>query len=240
VVAGRIGKIRHIRAQYLQDWIVDPHFPLVWRLRKEMAGSGALGDIGSHIIDLIQHISGERLSGVCALQETFVKERPLPNDSHDLSAHGDIRVGAVTVDDATAFLGRLTGGGMVVAEATRFANGRKNALRLEINGSRGSLAFDFESMNELSFYDGSDPHPEAGFRRILVTEPTHPYLSAWWPPGHGLGYEHAFVHEIRDFLLDLARGIDPEPSFADGLQVQQVLDGIERSAAADSTWMSLT
>ena len=145
----------------------------------------------------------------------------------------------MTVDDAALFLGRFAGGALASFEATRFATGRKNAIRLEINGSAGSLAFDFESMNELSFYDGSEDPSTAGFRRILVTEPTHPYVDAWWPPGHLLGYEHTFTHEIVDLVRDLAAGTDPAPSFADGLQIQLVLDAVARSAAAGSGWQAI-
>lgn len=237
IAEGRIGEVRHVRAQYLQDWIVDPEFPLVWRLRKERAGSGALGDLGSHVIDLLQHLTGERLTGVSATQATFVTERPLPTESGGLSARAGEQRGPVTVDDATAFTGRLEGGALVVVEATRFATGRKNAMRIEVNGSRGSVAFDFESMNELLLYDATDPETEAGFRRILVTEPAHPYLAAWWPPGHGLGYEHAFVHQVHDFLTAVAdEGSGLSPSFADGLQVQYVMRAVERSAADSSRW----
>ena len=240
IAEGRIGEVRHVRAQYLQDWIVDPEFPLVWRLRKERAGSGALGDLGSHVIDLLQHLTGERLTGVSATQATFVTERPLPTESSGLSARAGEQRGQVTVDDATAFTGRLEGGALVVVEATRFATGRKNAMRIEVNGSRGSVAFDFESMNELLLYDATDPETEAGFRRILVTEPAHPYLGAWWPPGHGLGYEHAFVHQVHDFLTAVAEdGSEPSPSFADGLQVQYVMRAVERSAADSSRWTSV-
>ncbi len=237
---GRVGEVRHIRAQYLQDWIVDPEFPLVWRLQKELAGSGALGDIGAHVIDLARFVTGHRLVGVSATMETFVRRRPLPDASSGLAASSSAaETGEVTVDDATAFLGRTDGGALAVFEATRFATGRKNAMRLEINGSRGSIAFDFESMNELSVYDGTVPATEAGFRRVLVTEAEHPYLAAWWPPGHGLGYEHTFVHEVADFVRDVAEGRDPSPSFADGLAVQRVLDAVERSAADDSRWTTV-
>ena len=239
VAAGRLGKIRHVRACYLQDWIVDPEFPLVWRLRKDKAGSGALGDIGAHIVDMAQFVTGDRLAGVSALTETFVKERPLPAASTGLSATGAADRGEVTVDDAALFLGRFTGGALATFEATRFATGRKNAIRLEVNGSAGSLAFDFESMNELSFYDGTEEPQTAGFRRILVTEPTHPYAGAWWPPGHLLGYEHSFTHEVVDLVTDLAADRDPTPSFADGLQVQRVLDAVARSAAAGSGWQQI-
>jgi predicted dehydrogenase len=232
VEQGRIGEIRHIRAQYLQDWIADPDFPLVWRLQKDRAGSGALGDIGAHIIDLTQYISGQCIASVNAQLETFVKERPLPEESSGLSASGGGQLGPVTVDDTALWLARFDGGAIGSFEATRFATGRKNAIRIEINGSAGSLAFDFESMNELSYYDATEDPDVAGFRRILATEPTHPYLGAWWPPGHLLGYEHAFTHQVVDLVTAIADGADPEPSFADGLRVQRVLDAIERSAAS--------
>jgi predicted dehydrogenase len=236
VVDGRLGAIRHVRAQYLQDWIVDPDFPLVWRLDKDKAGSGALGDIGAHIIDTAQFVTGDVLVGVSALTETFIKERPLAEASSGLGASGGSGTGPVTVDDAALFIGRTAGGALASFEATRFATGRKNALRFEVNGSRGSVAFDFEAMNELSFYDHTLDAADAGFRRILVTEPGHPYAGAWWPPGHLLGYEHTFTHEIADFLTAIGDGIDPAPSFADGLQVQQVLAAVERSAANGSGW----
>jgi predicted dehydrogenase len=232
VASGRIGTLRHVRAVYLQDWIIDPEFPLVWRLRKELAGSGALGDIGAHIVDLTQYVTGQSISAVSALTETFVRSRPLPSASAGLSASGSTEYGDVTVDDAALFLARLDGGAVATYEATRFATGRKNALRIELNGSLGSLSFDFERMNELSFYDGTRPTAEQGFSRILVTEPDHPYMTAWWPPGHGIGYEHTFTHEMRDLIEAIAAGQQPTPSFADALQVQLVLDAVMRSAEA--------
>jgi predicted dehydrogenase len=245
VAEGRLGEIRHVRAQYLQDWIVDPDFPLVWRLQKDHAGSGALGDIGAHVIDLTQYITGQRITRVSAMLETFVKQRPLPDTSSGLSASsgegsgggsgGDVARGDVTVDDAAIWLARLDGGALGSYEATRFATGRKNAIRIEINGSAGSLAFDFEAMNELSYYDASEDADTAGFRRILVTEPTHPYVGGWWPPGHLLGYEHAFTHQAVDLVEAIAAGTDPTPSFRDGLGVQRVLAAIEDSAR-DEAW----
>jgi predicted dehydrogenase len=238
VEQGRIGEIRHVRAQYLQDWIVDPEFPLVWRLQRSAAGSGALGDIGAHIVDMAQYLTGDVLTGVAALTETFVRERPLPSASSGLAASGGTERGTVDVDDAALFLGRFAGGAVASFEATRFATGRKNALRIELNGSRGSLAFDQERMNELEFYDGDEDPDTAGFRRILVTEPTHPYAGAWWPPGHLLGYEHAFTHQAADLVRDIGEGRDPMPSFADGLRVQLVLDAVERSASS-SGWTSV-
>jgi predicted dehydrogenase len=229
VADGRIGEIRHIRAAYLQDWIVDPQSPLVWRLQRERAGSGALGDIGAHIVDLSQHVTSQRITAVSAMTETFVKKRPLP---------GTTTLAEVTVDDAALFLARLDGGALGSYEATRFATGHKNGLRLELNGSLGSVAFDFERMNELQFHDATIDGSEAGFTRVLVTEPTHPYLQGWWPPGHPIGYEHTFTHEVRDLLADIAAGVDPVPSFADALQVQRVLDAVDRSAAT-AAWTTV-
>ncbi|MGH8867704.1 MAG: Gfo/Idh/MocA family protein [Actinomycetes bacterium] len=236
VAEGRLGVIRHVRAQYLQDWIADPSFPLVWRLQKDKAGSGALGDIGAHIVDIAQYVTGSLLTGVSGLTETFIRERPLAAASDGLTGSGHGGTGEVTVDDCALFLGKFADGAMATFEATRFATGRKNAMRLEVNGSAGSLAFDFESMNELSFHDHTEDPSTAGFRRILVTEPTHPYMDAWWPPGHLIGYEHTFTHELRDFVEAVGVGTDPLPSFADGLQVQRVLAAIEKSAAGGSCW----
>ncbi|MFF8034537.1 MULTISPECIES: Gfo/Idh/MocA family protein [unclassified Streptomyces] len=233
VAEGRIGTLRHVRVAYLQDWLVDPAFPLTWRLRREQAGSGSLGDLGAHIVDLAQHLAGERLAGVSAITETFVRERPLPAAAGNGPAAG---TGQVTVDDAALFTGRFASGALASFEATRYATGRKNALRIELNGERGSLAFDLERLNELSFHDGTEPGTYAGFRRILVTEPDHPYLEAWWPPGHGLGYEHTFVHQARDLVHAVAEGRAPEPSFADGLQVQRVLAAVEESAEKNSVY----
>jgi len=234
IADGRVGQIRHVRAVYLQDWIVDPQFPLVWRLRREIAGSGSLGDIGAHIVDLTQFVTGQSISTVSALTETFVKQRPLPTAAAGLGGQGGTELGDVTVDDAALFLARLDGGAIATYEATRFATGRKNGMRVEINGSQGSLAFDFERMNELEFYDATRPAGEQGFTTILVTEPEHPYMAAWWPAGHGIGYEHTFTHEMRDLLEAIAAKEDPTPSFADALQVQLVLDAVEKSAASGS------
>jgi len=235
VAQGRLGRIHHVRAQYLQDWIVDPAAPLSWRLDKEKAGSGALGDIGAHIVDATQFILGDTISEVMGTLVTFVPERPLASAHSGLSGTAATgQTGPVTVDDAALFLARFGSGALGSFEATRFANGRKNALRIEINGSAGSLAFDFEDMNVLQFFDGTEDAAVAGFRRIMVTEPEHPYVAAWWPAGHGLGYEHAFTHQAVDFVRAVAEGTDPAPSFADGLQVQRVLAAVEDSAASGS------
>jgi predicted dehydrogenase len=221
----RLGQLRHVRATYLQDWLIDPAFPLTWRLEREHAGSGALGDLGAHIVDLAQYLTGQLITGVAGLTTTFVGERPRPDGSGP---------GAVTVDDAALFTARLGPGIVASFEATRFATGRKNALRIELNGEHGSLAFDLERLNELEFCDQSEER--AGFRRILVTESDDPYVSAWWPPGHVLGWEHTFTHEVTDLVNAISAGRDPAPSFADGLQVQRVLDAVADSAEHESRW----
>ncbi|MFI5844594.1 Gfo/Idh/MocA family protein [Catenuloplanes sp. NPDC051500] len=238
IADGRLGELRHVRAVYLQDWITDPEFPLVWRLQKDKAGSGALGDIGAHIIDMTQFVTGQKITGVSGLTETFVSERPLPSGDGALGAatSSSVDKGPVTVDDAALFVARLSGGAVATFEATRMATGRKNGLRIEINGSKGSLAFDLERLNELEFYDATLPGTELGFRRILVTEPEHPYLSAWWPTGHLIGYEHSFTHQARDLLEAIGEGTDPLPSFADALGVQLVLDAVEQSSAS-AAWV---
>ena len=249
---GRLGRLRHVRAVYLQDWLVDPGSPLTWRLQAEQAGSGALGDLGAHVIDLARFLTGDEIVGVSALSATFIDQRPLPGSSGNADAEGEATgtgdasragsangTGRVTVDDAVLFSARFGSGALGSFEATRYATGRKNALRIELNGSAGSLAFDLERLNELEFYDGADAGPTAGFRRILVTEAEHPYLSGWWPPGHTLGWEHTFTHQAKDLLTAIAEGAQPEPSFGDGLAVQRVLDSVQRSAGADGRWETL-
>jgi predicted dehydrogenase len=219
---GEIGdRIFHFRARYAQDWIVDPNFPLVWRLQSDPAGSGALGDIFSHIVDLARYLVGE-FREICGLMETFVKQRPLEKNRR--------RKGKVAVDDAVIMIGRFKNGALASLEATRFAPGRKNSITLEINGSAGSLFFDLEEMNRLRFYNADDPEDRQGFRDILVTEPSHPYIASWWPPGHVIGYEHTFVHTIADFVKAVVDEKSVRPTFQDGLQNQRVLDAIVRCA----------
>ena len=218
---GEIGdRIFHFRARYSQDWIVGPDFPLVWRLQSEKAGSGALGDIFSHIVDLGRYLIGE-INEVCALAETFVKERP---------ARRGRRRAPVTVDDAVTMIGRFANGAIASLEATRFAPGRKNALVFEINGNGGSLAFDLEDLNRLRFFSRTGPADRRGFRDILVTEPEHVYIKSWWPPGHTIGWEHSFTHTVADFVQALVKRRKIEPSFADAFKTQQVLDAVRRSA----------
>ncbi|MGN6200186.1 Gfo/Idh/MocA family protein [Humibacter sp.] len=241
VEEGRLGEIRHVRAQYLQDWLSDENAPLTWRLDKSKAGSGALGDIGAHVIDLAQWVTGSDIVGLSAIVNTFVTERPVGGDMVGLGGTGssDAEKGPVTVDDAAAFTARFDNGSIGVFEATRFALGRKNTIRLEVNGSKGSIAFDFEDMNELEYYDGTDDAEVQGFRRIIVTDPAHPYVANWWPAGHGLGYEHGFTHQVVDLVRDIAAGVQPRPSFDDALQVQRVLAAVENSADARSAWQTI-
>ena len=244
VEAGRIGTVRQVRAQYLQDWLHDPDAPMTWRLDKAKSGSGALGDLGAHLVDTTQWLTGQAITGVSAIVQTFVTSRPLSGERSGLGGHGETGAnaprGEVTVDDAALFTARFADGAIATFEATRFALGRKNALRVEINGTTGSIAFDFEENNVLQFFDGTEPVEEQGFRRILVTEPEHPYVSAWWPPGHGLGYEHGFTHQVVDLVSAIAENRQPAPSFEDGLMVQRVLGAVEDSAAHDSGWTEIS
>jgi predicted dehydrogenase len=215
---GQLGHIYHYRGVYLQDWIVDPQFPRVWRLEKSKAGSGALGDIASHSIDLARHLVGE-ITEVAGHLQTFITERPLP---------GSVETAPVDVDDAALSLLKFESGAVGTVEATRLALGRKNYNSFEVNGSKGSLAFNLERMNELELY--FEEGPQSGFRTVQVTDAQHPYVQAWWPPGHILGYEHTFTHTVLDFLLAIGEGRTPSPSFEDGVRNQKVLDAVERAA----------
>ncbi|HVJ28152.1 MAG TPA: Gfo/Idh/MocA family oxidoreductase [Vicinamibacterales bacterium] len=229
IEAGRIGTIRHFRGTYLQDWIADPEFPLGWRLDKTQAGSGALGDIGAHVVDLARYLVGE-ITEVSGHLETFVKERPLPD--------GKAGRGTVTVDDAAMALARFENGAIGTIEGTRMAAGRKNSNRFEINGSTGSIAFDLERMNELEVYLEAEDVSVRGFHRVLATEPQHPFVKSWWPPGHIIGYEHTFVHTVYDLLEAIADKRLPSPNFHDGLRNQKVLAAIENSST-ERRWVSV-
>jgi predicted dehydrogenase len=230
VADGRLGEIYHYHGAYLQDWIMDPQFPLVWRLEKKYAGSGALGDIGAHAADLAQFLNAD-ITEVVGFMTTFIKERPLVDAGPGAwGAKGGRGKGKVTVDDETNFLARFKNGSAGVFESTRFAGGRRNYNTLQIYGSKGSLAWNFERMNELEFFDRTQGSADQGYKTILVTEAAHPYVGAWWPPGHIVGYEHTFVHAIHDFLTCLEKDRMPTPNFRDGVKVQAVLDAVERSA----------
>ncbi|ABK01971.1 oxidoreductase domain protein [Arthrobacter sp. FB24] len=225
---GRLGTVRHVRAAYLQDWLTDAESPMTWRLRKETAGSGALGDIASHAIDQVMFLLGGHVTEVSGRLHTFVSSRPGADGPEE-----------VTVDDAAWATLTLDSGTIASVEVSRMATGQKNSLKLEIYGDKGSLLFDLEAINELGFLDATLPAREQGFRRILVNEPEHPYMAAWWPQGHVIGWEHTFTHEIRDFLAAIDGGTPPSPSFEDGLAVQRVLAAIEESANAKSSIIQL-
>ncbi|MFX0138880.1 MAG: Gfo/Idh/MocA family protein, partial [Candidatus Hodarchaeota archaeon] len=227
---GFLGRLYHFRACYLQDWITDPNFPMVWRLKKEMAGSGAHGDLNSHIIDLANFLVGNIIK-VIGMENTFIKERPISsNDKKELSKE------KVTVDDAIIFLAKFENGVLGSFEATRFATGRKNHLAFEINGSKGSLYFNLERLNELNFLDATIP--DQGFKNILATESKYPYLVNWWPPGHVIGWEHTFIFQARDLLEAIANDKKISPDFREGAKVQAVLEAVSDSISSKN-WTSV-
>jgi len=226
---GDIGDIVHWRARYNQDWIVDPAFPLVWRLDKMIAGTGAVGDLASHIVDLAHFLVGP-IDEVTGMTETFIKERPLPAEMTGLSATGSEVMGQVTVDDCFAFLARFGNGATGVFEGTRPANGALKNNGWEINGSKGSIAFNLERMNELELYLTDDPVNHSGWRTISATNPDHPYASAWWPPGHNLGWEESHIHQVADFLMAIENDTACDPDFSVGVQNQAVLEALALSA----------
>jgi len=223
--SGRLGKIRHIRAVYLNESMLDPNRPFRWRLSKAIAGYGAHGDIGSHIIDLARFLVGE-FREVTGMMETFVKERPDASSGRAGQAAGMIEV---DVDDTTAFLARFENGAVGVFEASRFAGGNKNGNRFEINGEKGSIRWDLENMNHLHLYLTDDEEGMKGFRTINCTEPVHPYAGHYWPPGHILGYEHTFINLMYELINGIVNGTKPQPDFGDGLRNQAVLEAVSKS-----------
>jgi predicted dehydrogenase len=229
IAEGAIGEVRHVRCTYLQDWGADETIPLLWRFEAEQAGSGALGDIGSHLVDISQHLIDQRIIRVSGMTETFVTKRPRVDSGGE---------GPVTVDDLAVFAARFEGGVTGNFEATRVASGRKNAMRVEVDGSGGGLAFDLERLNELQIYEGGDAPDRRGFRTILVTEEAHPWLGAWWPPGHMLGWEHTFTHQAHDLLVAIQGHTAPAPGFESGLQVQAVLEAVQVSAI-ERRWLEV-
>ncbi len=230
---GKVGQIYHWRGAYLQDWITDPNFPLVWQLRKESAGAGPHYDLNSHSVDLARYLVGE-VASVSAIMKRFVEKRPLPGAGAGTFKSGSAssETGEVTVEDASFMVAEFENGALGSFEASRFANGRKNFNFFEIYGSKGSLTFNLERMNELQYLDLSDPTDEQGFRTILVTNASHPYVAAWWPPGHIIGYEHEFTHAVVDFLNALSKGEQITPNFRDGMKNMQVLDAGIASATS--------
>ncbi|HNR30853.1 MAG TPA: Gfo/Idh/MocA family oxidoreductase [Candidatus Hydrogenedentes bacterium] len=238
----QLGDIFHFRAAYQQDWIVDPDFPMVWRLKKASTGSGALGDIGAHITDLCHFLVGE-VSEVAAAMETFIKQRVVPDsDTGAWGAKGSQkkkRYDTVDVDDAAVFLGRIKGANTLATfEATRFAPGRRNYNAIEIYGSKGAVLWNQEEMDVFHYFDRGDPATLQGFRKVQACDMGHPYVHAWWPPGHIIGYEHLFVHELYEFLCGLNKAKGNFPTFADAVACQKVLDAVER-AAKNRKWVKV-
>lgn len=231
---GKIGRIFHWRGAYQQDWIVDPEFPLTWHLQKETAGTGPHGDLNSHSVDLAHYLVG-RIRSVSCLTASFIGTRPLPGKGAATFSAGagadQAKRGKVTVEDASLMMVEFANGAVGSFEATRFATGRKNHNTFEIYGSEGSLAFDLERMNELQYFSRHDEPKAQGFRTIIATESSHPYISHWWPPGHLIGYEHGFVHAAADFLQAIDQDLPIAPNFADGVQCLEVLDAGIKSAA---------
>ncbi|MBJ9990403.1 Gfo/Idh/MocA family protein [Paenibacillus cellulositrophicus] len=240
IESGRLGQIYHFRAWFLQDWILDPAFPLVWRLQKDIAGSGSHGDLGAHLIDLAHYLVGD-IQEVIGMSETFIKERPLAENMTGLSAKGSLGgpMGKVTVDDATLFMARFTGGALGSFEATRFAAGHRSTNSFEINGSKGSVKFDFERMNELEVYFTDDQEDVQGFRRVLATDAAHAYSHAWWPAGHTIGFEHTFTHEMLELMEAIHEDRQPSPNFHDGVKCQAVLEAVERSVE-ERRWVEIS
>jgi len=227
---GAIGRVFHWRGFYLQDWIIDPDFPLVWRLEGDIAGSGSHGDLAAHSIDLAHYLVGD-IDEVVGLQETFVKQRPkLAKTTGGLTAEASTEMGDVTVDDASLFLVRFKNGAVGTFEATRFAAGHRNGNMFEINGDKGSIRFNVERMNELEYFDRSDPGDRQGFRVIATTEGSHPWMGAWWPPAHIIGWGQTFTHQIYELMNGIADGKNPHPDFEDGLKCQMVLEAVTMSA----------
>ncbi|MCC7016203.1 MAG: Gfo/Idh/MocA family oxidoreductase [Rhodospirillales bacterium] len=223
---GRLGEIYYFRATYWQDWPLDPAFPFLWRMDKAVAGAGSMADKGSHLVDLARFLVGE-FAEVAAATRTFVNERPAGNG-----------VRAVTTDDAAAFVARFENGALGLFGTSRMSAGHRNSLGFEVNGSRGSLIFDLERLNELQVYFGSDSAETQGFRAVMATQPEHRYMKSWWPPGHVIGWEHTFVHQYYEFLKAIAEDGKPSPDFSDGLRAQRVLDAV--AAAADGRrWVKI-
>ena len=228
---GKLGTIYHWRGAYLQDWIMDPNFPLTWHLRKEIASAGPLWDLGSHSVDLAHFLIGD-IAAVTAINKTFIKERPLPGAGAATFTAGKSEgggTGKVTVDDASFMVAEFINGALGSFDNTRFAGGRKNHNNFEIYGSKGSITFNFERMNELQYLNREEDPNSQGFRDIFVTQPTHPYAGAWWAPGHLIGYEHAFVHAMADFLNALNKEKPVTPNMEDGKKIMQVLEAAMKS-----------
>lgn len=235
---GRLGKIFHMRATFLQDWLMDPESPLTWRLQKDISGSGTLGDLGIHIIDLARFLVGE-FDEVVGMMDTFIKERPLGTmtDTLQLESKSD-EYGEVTVDDAAAFLAKFENGAMGTFEVTRFAAGNRAGNRFEINGEKGSIRWDMENLNNLEVYLHDDEEGLQGFRTINCTENVHPFAGSYWPAAHILGYEHTFVNIVTTLLQGISTQTSPSPNFKDGVMNQAIAEAVELSTESRE-WISI-
>jgi predicted dehydrogenase len=245
IAENKLGKIYHVRAVYLQDWIMDPAFPAIWKLNKDIAGSGPHGDLNAHIIDLARFMTGDEIDEVVGMKETFIKKRPSPVVEKELSSmlkadgsNDEVEMIDVTVEDACSFLAKFKSGSLGTFEATRFAGGRKNYNKIEINGEKGTLIFEFEDMNRLQYWNAEDPQEVQGFKSIMVTEDCHPYIANWWPPGHIIGYENTFVNEFADFFRAIKENKQVTPNFYDGWKGNQVLDAVLKSTET-RTWQKV-
>ena len=230
ITDGRLGKIYHFRGHYLQDFIISPDFPKVWRLDKTVAGSGSLGDLGAHVIDLARYLVGD-VKSVIGISKTFIGERPIPEGMTGLSGKATANAPwePVDVDDATSFIGEFDNGALLQIEATRFAAGNRNNLSFEINGSLGSVRFGIERICELEYYDANYEEGLQGFANITVTEGSHPYAGNWWPAGHAYGYEHTLVHEVYEFIQSVANDRPCSPDFTDGMKCTQIMEAVDLS-----------
>ncbi|MGI5830957.1 MAG: Gfo/Idh/MocA family protein [Thermoguttaceae bacterium] len=229
---GKLGDIYHYRGAYLQDWIMDPAFPLTWHLKKETAGGGPLFDLGSHNVDLARFLIGE-IDSVMAEERTFIKKRPLPGAGAATFTAGknvSTEMGDVTIDDAAFLLLNFQNGALGTSDVTRFAGGRRNYNYFEVYGSKGSLVWNLERLNELLYMDLTEPYELQGFKNIMVTAPNHPYTGKWWASGHIVGYASTFVNAAFDFLTALAKGTTVSPNFHDGAKIVAVLEAAEKSA----------
>jgi predicted dehydrogenase len=232
VQEGKIGRIYHVFVRYAQDWLTNPNHPMVWRLDKNIAGSGALGDLSAHSVDATRFVTGLTFKEICGNMKTLVRERLV--DSSDLNGPKS----KVTVDDVAQFLVNFEGGAVGCFESTRFATGRKNYNMIEVNGEKGSLVWNFEDQNYLLFYDNQQSSKEAGFKKINVTHDIHPYKGGWWPQGHGIGYADSFVIEVAEFIRSIVEDLPFSPDFEDGVKSQEILEAVEKSATG-GTWIKL-
>ena len=221
---GRLGRVFHYRAQFLQDWTISRDLPQggegLWRLDLAVAGSGVTGDLLAHCIDTALWLNGS-ITGVTAMTETFIKER-----QHTLTG----RVEPVGIDDASAFLGRFQNGSLALFEATRYARGHKALYTLEINGEHASARWDLHDLHRLQWFDHKDESQLRGWRSVHITDGDHPYMKHWWVPGLQIGYEHTFIHQFADFLDAAATGASAAPTFRDGLATDYVTDAVLKSA----------